>query len=177
MQWVTNRCLKKLSVIESVKTAKQMSKLQPGDQAPAFEGRIQDGKQVSLEDYRGKKLILFFYPKDNTPGCTAEVCSLRDGYEELSARGFELLGVSPDGEKKHQGFIQKYQLPFPLIADESKEILRAYGVWGPKALYGKLFEGVNRSTFILDEGGKILHIIEKVKTKDHARQILDLMPG
>jgi len=154
-----------------------MTKLQPGDLAPPFEGKTQGGKQVSLDDYRGKKLILFFYPRDNTPGCTAEVCSLRDGYDELRAMGFELLGVSPDGEKKHEGFIQKYRLPFPLIADENKEILRAYGAWGPKKLYGKLFDGVNRSTFIIDETGKIMHIIDKVKTGDHARQIIALTRG
>ena len=152
-----------------------MTTLQVGDMAPSFEGKIQDGAIVRSEDYRGKKLILFFYPKDNTPGCTAEVCSLRDGYGSLQDQGFELLGVSPDGEKKHKNFIEKYQLPFPLIADEDKQVMRAFGVWGPKTMYGKLFDGVHRTTFVIDEEGRILHVIGKVKTKDHAAQIMDLM--
>lgn len=154
-----------------------MVTLQPGDLAPNFEGKIQDGSIIRLSDYRGKKLVLFFYPKDNTPGCTAEVCSLRDGYAQLRGIGFELLGVSPDGEKKHQNFIAKYELPFPLIADEEKVVLKAYGAWGPKKMYGKLFDGVHRTTFIIDEEGKIMHVIGKVQTKDHAGQIIELMAG
>jgi peroxiredoxin Q/BCP len=146
--------------------------LKAGDKAPDFSGTIQTGESVSLSDYKGKKLILFFYPKDNTPGCTAEACNLRDHYQELKDKGFELLGVSPDSEKKHQNFINKYELPFPLLADTEKETLNAYGAWGPKSMYGKLFDGVYRSTFVIDEEGVIEKVIAKVKTKTHAEQIL-----
>ncbi len=147
--------------------------LQEGDAAPAFTGVDQDGNKVSLSDYKGKKLILFFYPKDNTPGCTAEVCSLRDGFSELQAKGYELLGVSPDSEKKHQNFIKKHKLPFPLLADTEQETLKAFGVWGKKKFMGREYTGVHRTTFVIDEKGKIEKIYRKVKTKSHSDQILE----
>lgn len=150
-----------------------MTHLKEGDKAPDFTGLDQDGNEISLSDYKGKKLILFFYPKDNTPGCTAAACSLRDHYSDLQARGFELLGVSPDSQKKHQNFIKKYDFPFPLLADTEKEVLNAFGAWGPKKMYGKMFDGVYRSTFIINEDGRIEKIFDKVKTKTHAEQILE----
>lgn len=145
--------------------------LKKGDNAPDFTGIDQNGEQISLSDFKGKKLVLFFYPKDNTPGCTAEACNLRDNYDELKAAGFELLGVSPDSPKKHQNFIKKFGLPFPLLADTEQEVLKAYGVWGPKKFMGRSFIGVHRTTFIIDENGMIEEVIEKVKTKDHTKQI------
>ncbi len=150
-----------------------MSKLKEGDKAPDFKGINQHGEEISLKDFRGKKLILFFYPKDGTPGCTAEACNLRDNYAELTDKGFALLGVSPDSAKKHQNFIAKHDLPFPLIADTEQEILKAYGVWGEKQMYGRTYEGVFRTTFVIDEKGKIDKIFSKVKTKAHAEQILE----
>ena len=134
-------------------------------------------ESVSLSDYAGKKLVLYFYPKDDTPGCTAEACSLRDGYGELRSLGYEILGVSPDPVAKHQKFINKYELPFDLLADEDKSVLNAYGVWGKKKFMGRTYDGVHRMTFVIDEEGKIAKIIKKVKTKDHAAQILDEMAG
>lgn len=147
--------------------------LQVGDKAPAFSGKIESGETVSLADYKGKKLVLFFYPKDNTPGCTAEACNLRDNYSELKNAGFELLGVSPDSERKHQNFIKKFSLPFPLLADTEQEALKAYGVWGPKKFMGREYIGVHRTTFVIDENGIIEAVIDKVKTKDHTAQILE----
>lgn len=147
--------------------------LQVGDKAPAFSGTIESGETVSLADYKGKKLVLFFYPKDNTPGCTAEACNLRDNYSELKNAGFELLGVSPDSERKHQNFIKKFSLPFPLLADTEQEALKAYGVWGPKKFMGREYIGVHRTTFVIDENGTIEAVIDKVKTKDHTAQILE----
>jgi peroxiredoxin Q/BCP len=152
-----------------------MTHLKEGDSAPAFKGEDQDGNEVKLEDYSGKKLILFFYPKDNTPGCTAEACSLRDHYQELYDKGFELLGVSADSARKHQNFIKKYSLPFPLLVDTEKETIEAFGVWGPKKFMGRTFDGIHRTTFVIDEAGKVEKIFTKVKTKTHARQILDEM--
>lgn len=157
--------------------ASVMTHLKEGDQAPDFKGLDQDGKERSLSDYKGKKLILFFYPKDNTPGCTAEACSLRDNFSELRAQGFELLGVSPDSRKKHQNFIAKYELPFPLLADTEQEVLKAYGAWGEKKMYGKTYEGVLRTTFVIDEKGQIDKVFTKVKTKDHAGQIMEAVAG
>jgi len=150
-----------------------MTHLKAGDKAPAFNGLNEKGEQVSLSDYKGKKLILFFYPKDNTPGCTAEACNLRDNYDDLRAKGFELLGVSPDSAKKHQNFISKHELPFPLIADTGQEVLNAYGVWGEKQMYGKTYMGVFRTTFVIDENGVIEKVVEKVDTKNHTAQILE----
>jgi peroxiredoxin Q/BCP len=152
---------------------KIMTHLQIGDAAPAFEGVDQDNNTISLDDYKGKKLVLFFYPKDNTPGCTAEVCSLRDGFDDLKAQGYELLGVSPDSSRKHQNFINKFGLPFPLLADTEKKTLEAYGVWGPKKFMGRTYDGVHRTTFIINEEGKIAQVFTKVKTKSHAAQILE----
>lgn len=154
-----------------------MHHLKEGDPAPHFSATIETGEVRDLAYYAGKKLILFFYPKDNTPGCTAEACSLRDGYGELKANGYELLGVSPDDEAKHQKFVDKLDLPFPLLADVDKTTLNAYGVWGPKKFMGREYDGVHRTTFVIDENAKISKIIKKVKTKDHAHQILDEMAG
>jgi len=152
-----------------------MTTLQAGDAAPDFKGVNEQGDTVQLSDFAGKKLILFFYPKDNTPGCTAEACNLRDNYALLQEKGFAILGVSPDSERKHQNFIEKFALPFPLLADTAQEVLQAYGVWGEKSMYGRTYMGVFRTTFIIDEAGKILHVFNKVKTKDHANQILEVM--
>ena len=150
-----------------------MTHLKEGQKAPAFNGANEKGEEVRLDDFAGKKLVLFFYPKDNTPGCTAEACNLRDHYDELKDQGYELLGVSPDSQRKHTNFINKYDFPFHLLADEDQEVLKAYGVWGEKQMFGKKYMGVNRTTFVIDENGKIERIIKKVKTKDHARQILE----
>jgi len=152
-----------------------MSNFKIGDKAPLFSGKNQHGDTVTLNQFKGKKLILYFYPKDNTPGCTAESCSLRDGYELLKGKGFEVVGVSPDNEKSHQNFINKYDLPFTLIADTDKVILNAYGAWGLKKMYGKEYEGVLRTTFIINGNGLIEAVIDKVNTKDHVDQILDEM--
>ena len=149
-----------------------MEDLVQGALAPPFLGKDQNGNLIKLDDFKGGRLILFFYPKDNTPGCTAEACNLRDHYQELKDKGFSLVGVSPDGPSSHQRFINKYSLPFPLIADEEKEILTAYGVWGEKKMYGKSYLGVLRTTFVIDGTGRIERIYSKVNTKDHAAQIL-----
>lgn len=144
-----------------------------GDQAPDFEGVIQNGEKIKLSDYKGKKVVLYFYPKDNTPGCTAESCDLRDNYERFQAQGYEILGISSDGEKSHQKFIDKYELPFDLIADEDKSIHEKFGTWAEKSMYGRTYMGTVRTTFVIDEEGKFLDIIKKVKTKAHTAQILD----
>ncbi len=151
-----------------------MTHLQPGDPAPEFTGINQDGKPVSLRDFRGKRLILYFYPKALTAGCTKETVNLAENYDLLRAKGFEVLGVSPDPVERQKKFHDKYNLPFDLIADENKEIVRLYGVWGKKKMYGREYEGVHRTTFIIDPEGRIEHVIKKVKTSDHARQILSL---
>ena len=148
-----------------------MIKIKIGDKAPDFQGKDQNGNEICLQDYSGKKLILYFYPKDNTSGCTAEACSIRDSYDDFHNRGYEIAGVSPDSEKSHTGFIAKYNLPFTLIADVDKAIAIAYGVWGEKKLYGRVYMGINRTTFVIDENGYIENIIEKVDTKNHANQI------
>jgi peroxiredoxin Q/BCP len=147
-------------------------KLKIGEKAPEFTGVDQDGNTVSLKDFKGHNLILYFYPKDDTPGCTAESCDLRDNYEMWLSRGYKVLGVSPDSKESHQKFIKKYDLPFPLIADTEKEIIKAYGAWGVKNMYGKEYEGLLRTTFVIDGEGVIRNIFEKVKTKDHTAQIL-----
>lgn len=151
-----------------------MKRLKAGDKAPNFEGKIEDGSTVTLDEYKDKKLILFIYPKDNTPGCTAQNCNLSENYDVLKKKGFELLGMSADSEKKHQNFIKKYNLPFHLIADTDHEIIEAYGSWGPKKFMGREYIGIHRTTFIIEKG-TIAHVIEKVKTKDHTAQILDLI--
>lgn len=154
-----------------------MTELAEGMKAPDFSGKDQSGNAISLKDLQGRKVILYFYPKDNTPGCTTESCNLRDNYRELIKKGFEVIGVSADSEKSHQNFIDKYSLPFNLISDSGKEILKAYGAWGLKKLYGKVYEGILRKTFIIDEQGVILKIINKVDTKNHTNQILDALKG
>ncbi|HRG18270.1 MAG TPA: thioredoxin-dependent thiol peroxidase [Flavobacterium lutivivi] len=149
-----------------------MTTLKIGDKAPNFSSKDQEGKSHSLADYRGKKLVVFFYPKASTPGCTAEACDLRDNFERFSANNYALLGVSADNEKAQSKFKEKYNLPFPLLADENKEVIQAFGVWGPKKFMGRTFDGIHRTTFIIDENGVIEDIITDVKTKAHANQIL-----
>jgi peroxiredoxin Q/BCP len=149
-----------------------MITLKPGDKAPDFTGKNQDGKEISLKDYRGKRLVLYFYPKDNTSGCTAEACNLRDAYGDFSGSGHAIVGVSPDSEKSHTNFIGKYSLPFPLIADIDHSIAALYGVWGEKKMYGRSYMGIFRTTFVIDENGVIENVIEKVDTSNHAAQIL-----
>ena len=150
-----------------------MLTLKKGDKAPAFSAVDHLGNQVRLEDYRGHKLILYFYPKDDTPGCTAEACNLNDNEKTLLEKGFKILGVSADSAARHQKFIDKYKLTFPLIPDTEKEIIKAYGVWGPKKFMGREYEGIHRVTFIIDESGIIENIFTKVKTKEHSEQILE----
>jgi peroxiredoxin Q/BCP len=148
-----------------------MDQLKEGMKAPSFEGTDQDGNAVKLSDFAGRKLVLYFYPKDNTPGCTAEACNLRDNYNTFLKAGFAVVGVSMDSEKSHKNFAGKYSLPFPLIADISKKILNDYGVWKKKSLYGKSFLGIVRTTFLIDEKGIIERIISKIETKSHSEQI------
>ena len=150
-----------------------MAYLEEGAMAPEIKGKDQDGNSISLSDYKGKKVILYFYPKDNTPGCTAEACNLRDNYDALLQKGFAIIGVSADSAKSHQNFRQKHDLPFPLLVDEDKEVIKAYGAWGEKKMYGKTYEGILRTTYVIDEEGKIEKVFPKVKTKDHTKQILD----
>ncbi len=152
-----------------------MTHLQEGEKAPLFEGIDQDGNLRKLSDYKGKKLILYFYPKDNTPGCTTQSCNLSENYDSLTEKGFEVLGVSPDSPSSHQKFITKHNLAFNLIADTDKQILEAYGVWGEKKMYGRTYMGVFRTTFVIDEDGTIQKLLTKVKTKDHAAQILEAL--
>jgi peroxiredoxin Q/BCP len=150
-----------------------MKHIKEGDKAPAFNGIDQNGNTITLEQYRGKKLVLYFYPKDNTPGCSAEACNIRDNYQEFIDKGYEVLGVSADSQKSHQNFIKKFDIPFPLLSDPEKEVIKDYGAWGEKSMYGKKYEGILRKTFIISEDGFVERIIEKVKTKDHAKQIFD----
>lgn len=147
-------------------------KLKPGDKAPDFSVKDQNGNLRKLSDYTGRKLVLFFYPKASTPGCTMEAKNLRDFYADLQKAGYDILGVSADSEKRQKNFCDKNDLPFPLLADTEKEVINAYGVWGPKKFMGREYEGIHRTTFLIDEQGIIERIIEKVKTKDHAAQIL-----
>jgi len=151
-----------------------MAKLKEGMKAPSFEGVDQNGKNVKLSDFSGRKVVLFFYPKDNTPGCTAEACNLRDNYDSLLKQGFAVVGISMDSEKSHLSFAGKYSLPFPLIADTTKKIINDYGVWKEKSLYGKTFLGIVRTTFIIDEKGIIEKVISKVETKNHTEQIFSM---
>ena len=151
-----------------------MNTLKVGQKVPEFTVNDQDGNPIALSDYKGKKLIVFFYPKASTPGCTLEACNLRDNYAELKDLGFELLGVSADSEKRQANFRNKYEFPFPLLADEDKVVINAFGVWGEKKFMGKVYDGIHRKTFILDENGVVEHVIDKVKTKDHAAQILNI---
>lgn len=149
-----------------------MTTLKAGDAAPEFSAKDQDGNVHELKDYKGKKLVVFFYPKASTPGCTAEACNLRDNWEVFQEKGYEILGVSADSAKRQTNFKNKHELPFPLLADEEKEVINAFGVWGPKKFMGKEYDGIHRTTFIIDEEGKIEEVIGKVKTKAHAEQIL-----
>jgi len=143
-----------------------------GQDAPLFEAKDQNGTIFRLQDWKGKKIVLYFYPKDDTSGCTAQACSLRDAHDLLQSAGFQVVGVSSDDQLKHQKFIQKYDLPFMLIADTDKKVHELYGTWGEKKMYGKSYMGTLRTTFLIDENGKIADIITKVKTKEHAKQIL-----
>jgi peroxiredoxin Q/BCP len=149
-----------------------MMSLAIGDPAPDFTSTNQHGQAVTLSDYRGKKVVLYFYPKDDTPGCTAQACSLRDNHTDLQAAGYEVLGVSIDDQKSHQKFATKYNLPFTLVADTDMKIVEAYGVWQEKSMYGRKYMGTVRTTFVIDENGIITDIIGKVDTKKHAEQIL-----
>jgi peroxiredoxin Q/BCP len=146
--------------------------LKIGDKAPDFTAKDQDGNPVKLSDYKGKKVVLYFYPRDNTSGCTAQACNLRDNYQALQKEGYEVIGVSSDDETSHQKFISKFELPFTLIADTDKTVHEKYGVWVEKSMYGKKYMGTARTTFIIDEKGVITDIISKVKTEDHTQQIL-----
>lgn len=154
---------------------RKMAELQEGKKAPAFSGTDQNGNTVSLDGLKGKKVILYFYPRDNTPGCTAEACNLRDNYKGLTDNGFEVVGVSADSEKSHQNFIAKHDLPFNLISDKEKTVLKAFGAWGLKKNYGKEYEGIIRKTFVIDEQGTIIKIFNKVDTKNHTEQILEAL--
>ncbi|NOZ45471.1 MAG: thioredoxin-dependent thiol peroxidase [Chlorobi bacterium] len=150
-----------------------MALLKEGQQAPEIKLENQNGDEVTLSQYKGKKVILFFYPKDNTPGCTAESCNLNDNYNTLLQKGFEIIGISPDTVKSHQKFSNKFDFQYNILADIEKKTLNQYGVWGEKKMYGRTYEGVHRTTFIISEDGKIEKIITKVKTKDHTNQILE----
>ncbi|MGL2966201.1 thioredoxin-dependent thiol peroxidase [Flavobacterium sp. XGLA_31] len=150
-----------------------MTTLQKGDQAPNFTGYDQDGQAHTLADYKGNKLVVFFYPKADTPGCTAEACDLRDNFERFKANNYVLLGVSADSAKAQSKFKAKYNLPFPLIADEDRKVIDAFGVWGPKKFMGREFDGIHRTTFVINENGIIEDVITTVKTKEHASQLLD----
>jgi len=152
-----------------------MTELQEGQRAPEFTAKDQEGNEVTLSQFLGKKVVLYFYPKDDTPGCTAEACDFRDNYQGLTAKGIVVLGVSVDDEKSHKKFIAKHNLPFTLLADTDKQIVEAYGVWGEKNMYGKTYMGTNRKTFLIDEKGNIAHIISKVDTKNATAQVLELL--
>ncbi|ASZ14843.1 thioredoxin-dependent thiol peroxidase [Chitinophaga sp. MD30] len=146
--------------------------LKEGDKAPIFKGTDQHGNTVSLKDFKGKKVVLYFYPKDMTPGCTAQACNLRDNYAALQQAGYVVVGVSADSAQRHAKFAEKYELPFPLLADEQREIIEQYGVWGEKKFMGRVFDGIHRVTFVIDEKGVIERIITKPNTKDHTAEIL-----
>jgi len=150
-----------------------MALLEVGDKAPAFKAKNQDGETVSLSDFKGKKVVLYFYPKDDTPGCTKEACSFRDGWSRFKKRGVAVLGVSTDDEKSHRKFADKFSLPFPLLADPEKRIVTDYGVWGEKSMYGRKYMGTNRVTYVIDEKGKIAAVWPKVKPDGHADEILE----
>ena len=152
----------------------QMKHLKTGDKAPEFKVKNQAGKEITLSDFTGKKLVIYFYPKDMTPGCTTQSCDLRDNYNKLLAEGYEVIGVSADSEARHIKFIEKHELPFDLLADEDKTMINDYGVWGEKKFMGKVYDGIHRTTFIINEEGTIEDIIEKVKTKTHTEQIFAL---
>ncbi len=146
--------------------------LKEGDKAPDFTSKNQDGKEIKLSDYAGKKVVIYFYPKDDTPGCTKEACSFRDADDIFNSKGIKVFGVSTDDEKSHQKFISKFQLPFDLLADTDKSIVESYGVWGEKSMYGKKYMGTNRKTFLVGEDGKIVKVFDKVNVSEHADEVL-----
>jgi len=150
-----------------------MNTLKPGNKVPNFTVNDQDGNAISASDYKGKKWVVFFYPKASTPGCTAEACNLTDNYKALQDAGYEILGVSADSEKRQRNFRDKYSFPFPLLADTEKEVIEAFGVWGHKKFMGREYDGIHRKTFIINEEGVVERVIDTVKTKDHAAQILE----
>ena len=150
-----------------------ITSLREGDKAPDFKAKDQNGKIVSLKEFAGKKLVLYFYPKDNTPTCTVEACNLRDNYSALKKKGYAIIGVSADEEKKHIKFIEKFDLPFPLLSDVDMKVIKAYDIWGKKQFMGRIFDGINRTTFVIDEKGKIEKVITDVKSKNHTEQILE----
>lgn len=150
-----------------------MTKLKPGDAAPNFSANDEQGNTITLQDYKGKKLVVFFYPKANTPTCTVEACNLSDHYKDLKAKGYEILGVSADSQKRQLNFKNKFNFPYPLLADETKEVIKAFDVWGPKKFMGKISDSIHRITFVIDEHGIIERVIDKVKSKEHAEQILE----
>ena len=150
-----------------------MTHLKPGDKAPEFTSQDEQGNTVTLSDYKGKKLVLFFYPKASTPGCTAEACNLSDNYERFKNEGYDVLGVSADSKRRQTNFKNKYEFPYPLLADEEKTVINAYGVWGPKKFMGREYDGIHRTTFVIDENGIVEDVITKVKTKAHTDQILE----
>lgn len=164
-----------VTILTIISSQIKFMKFKSGDKAPNFSGLDQDGNEISSSDYSGKKLIVYFYPKDNTPGCTVESCDLRDNEQPLKELGYSILGVSADSQEKHQKFISKYNLPFPLLADTEKEVIKAFGVWGEKKFMGKVYDGILRTTFVIDEHGVIQHVIDKVKTKTHSDQIIELI--
>ncbi|WP_103866858.1 thioredoxin-dependent thiol peroxidase [Aquimarina sp. I32.4] len=149
-----------------------MTTLKIGDKVPDFTALDQEGNTISLADYKGKRLVVFFYPKASTPGCTAEACNLRDNYQTFQTQGYEIIGVSADSAKRQLNFKNKNELPYSLLADEDKKVIEAFGVWGPKKFMGREYDGIHRTTFVIDEKGIIIEVIGKVKTKDHTAQIL-----
>lgn len=171
---IIKKVLKTSDKITAKKTTfvKHITRLKAGDAAPLFEGKDQNGNLISLNDFKGKTLVLYFYPKDDTPGCTAQACSLRDEYKYLTKRDFAVLGVSKDDEKSHQKFSKKFGLPFPLISDTDLKILKAYDVWGKKMFMGRIFDGILRTTFIIKDK-KIIRVITDVNTEEHAKQVIE----
>ncbi|WP_143310765.1 thioredoxin-dependent thiol peroxidase [Chitinophaga vietnamensis] len=151
-----------------------MTELQEGSKAPIFKGKDQHGNTISLKDFKGKKVVLYFYPHDDTPTCTVQACNLRDNYEALLAKGYVVIGVSEDSEKSHKKFAAKYDLPFPLLADEDHKIIDQYGVWGEKQMMGRIYDGTHRTTFLINGNGVIDHIIRKVHSKNHTEEILEI---
>jgi peroxiredoxin Q/BCP len=165
---------KKKAAAKKLPFKNYVTKLKEGAKAPAFKGKDQDGRKISLSDFKGKKTVLYFYPQDDTPTCTVQACNLRDNYKILQLKGIEIIGVSEDGIEKHKKFEHKYQLPFRLIADEEHAVINAYDVWGKKQFMGKIYDGLVRTTFLINEKGIIDHIINKPTTKAHAEEILEL---
>lgn len=158
-------------------TAPETAGLKIGSKAPAFSLKNAEGKTVKLSDFKGKKIVIYFYPKDMTPGCTTEACAFRDDYAQLKKRNVEVLGVSADDEKSHQKFTEKYSLPFPLLSDPDHSMIEKYGAWGEKSMYGKKYMGIIRMTYIIDENGKVAHVFPKVKPETHSREVIGVIDG